>query len=197
VPPSHFSVLISLLLNFFTTSSGAPAWGGWYTDPARSGMAPFELHIHDLDLIHYLLGKPQAVEAYGWRDDALLGSYLCTRLRYPGVTVDAEAGWYRAPLPFRAEYRAVFDGAVLDYRDGALKLYEAGASEARLVELERGPDSGPLINLPGTFPYYNEVAYFARCVESGRPPETLTPYDSREAIEMLFQAVEQAEGRSF
>jgi predicted dehydrogenase len=181
----------------FTRTSGAPAWGGWYTDPARSGMAPFELHIHDLDFIHFLLGKPLEIQSYGWREDTLLASYLRTRLVYPGVIVDAEAGWYRAPLPFAADYRAVFEGAVLDYRGGELYLAEAGASERRKIQVESGPDSGPLINLPGTFPYYNEIAYFTGCVINRKAPETVTPYDSRESIEMLFQAVEAAEGRTF
>lgn len=181
----------------FSRMSAAPAWRGWYCDPARSGMAPFELHIHDLDFIHFLLGQAQFIQSYGWREDALLGSYLRTRLHYPGVIVDAEAGWYHAPQPFYAEYRAVFERAVLEYRDGELYLAEGGAAQRRKIQVESGPDSGPLINLPGTFPYYKEIAYFADCVMQGRAPETLTPYDSREAIEMLFQAVEAAEGRKF
>jgi predicted dehydrogenase len=181
----------------FTRTSATPAWRGWYVDPALSGMAPFELHIHDIDFIHFILGKPQAQQAYGWRDDTLLSSYLRTRLIYPGAIVDAEAGWYNAPQPFLAEYRVVFERAVLDYRDGELFLAENGASERRKITFECGPDSGPMINLTGTFPYYNEIAYFAECVIQGKAPETLTPYDSREAIEMLFQAVEAAEGRTF
>ena len=186
-----------LLQASFTRTSSAPGWGGWYADPARSGMAPFELHIHDIDFIHFLLGRPDRVESYGWRDDALQGSYLRTRLRYDGIVVDAEAGWYRAPVPFTADYRAVFERAVLDYRGGELWLAEAGAAERRKIAVESGPDAGALINLPGTFPYYNEIAYFVSCLESGRPPEVITPLQSREAIETLFLAVEAAEGRTF
>ena len=183
-----------LLQASFSRTSGAPEWGGWYVDPARSGMAPFELHIHDLDLIHYLLGKPNRLEAYGWRDDGLYASYLRTRLFYEGVLVDAEAGWYRGPVPWKATYRAVFERAVLDYNASELILYAGEAREPETVLLETEPEGGPVINLPGSGPYANEVAYFASCVEDGRPPEVITPPESREVIEMLFEAVEKAGG---
>ncbi len=183
-----------LLQASFTRTSGAPEWRGWYADPQRSGMAPFELHIHDLDLIYYLLGKPERLESYGWRDDRLLASYLRTQLYYPGVLVDAEAGWYRGPVPWKATYRAVFEQAVLDYDGSQIILYRAGAKEPEIVQLEKSPDSGPVINLPGTGPYANEVAYFASCVEDGRPPEVITPLESREVIQLLFEAVQKSGG---
>ena len=110
------------------------------------------------------------------------------------MLVDAEAGWYRGPVPFKAVFRAVFEHAVLDYDGKDLLLFAGGAKEPRKIVLETGPDSGPLINLPGTGPYANEVAYFAACVEDGRTPEVITPLESREVIEMLFQAVEEAGG---
>jgi len=178
----------------FSRTSGAPEWGGWYVDPARSGMAPFELHVHDLDLIYHILGKPSRQESYGWREDALYASYLRTRLHYQDVVVDAEAGWYRGPVPFKAVYRAVFERGVLDYDGKDLLLYAGDAKEPQAIHLETGPDSGPMINLPGTGPYANEVAYFASCVADGRAPEVITPDESREVIEMLFEAVEAAGG---
>jgi hypothetical protein len=55
--------------------------------------------------------------------------------------------------------------------------------------------SGPMINLPGTAPYASEVAYFASCVEAGRAPEVITPLESREVIEMVFEAVEASGDR--
>ena len=183
-----------LLQGSFSRTSGAPEWGGWYVDPARSGMAPFELHIHDLDLIYYLLGKPGRLEAYGWRDDGRYASYLRTQLYYPGTLIDAEAGWYRGPVPWKATYRAVFERAVLDYNGSQLTLYEGQAKEPQVITLEAGPDGGPVLNLPGTGPYANEVAYFASCVEDGRAPEVITPDESREVIEMLFEAVEKSGG---
>ena len=35
------------------------SWDNWMMDPARSGMVPFDLHIHDLDFLVYALGVPK------------------------------------------------------------------------------------------------------------------------------------------
>jgi predicted dehydrogenase len=181
-----------LLQVSFSRTSAAPEWGGWYVDPQRSGMAPFELHIHDLDFVYHLLGKPEDLTAYGFRDDGLYASYVRTQLFYPGVVVEAEAGWYHGPVPFKAVYRAVFERAVLDYLPEGLLLYEPGQPEPRKIEVETGPNAGPVINLPGTGPYYNEIAYFVECVEKGQPPAVITPPESREVIELLLRAIEAA-----
>ncbi|MBN2048284.1 MAG: Gfo/Idh/MocA family oxidoreductase, partial [Anaerolineaceae bacterium] len=40
--------------------SGSPSWAerSWFLDQALSGRAPVDLHLHDTDFIHYLLGVP-------------------------------------------------------------------------------------------------------------------------------------------
>ena len=42
-----------------------PAWTSWYARPALSGGAMLDLHIHDLDWLYYLFGKPKSVYAIG------------------------------------------------------------------------------------------------------------------------------------
>jgi predicted dehydrogenase len=37
------------------------SWDNWMRDPERSGLVPFDLHIHDLDYIVSTFGKPQRV----------------------------------------------------------------------------------------------------------------------------------------
>lgn len=41
--------------------SGIPkwSWDDWMRDEKRSGLVPFDLHIHDLDFIVYAFGKPE------------------------------------------------------------------------------------------------------------------------------------------
>jgi predicted dehydrogenase len=177
---------------FLSRTSAAPGWGsGWYLDPALSGMAPFELHVHDLDFVYYLLGKPRGVRANGWREDRLHASYLRTHLDYPGILVEVEAGWYDAPVSFAATYRAVFERAVLDYRSDGLWLFETGAKEGKRMDLAPAASATGL-NLPATDAYASEIAYFCGCVRENRPPEIITPLQSREVMEMLFQALESS-----
>jgi len=129
------------------------------------------------------------VQARGWRDDKLYASYLRTHLDYAGILVEVEAGWYAGPVPFAATYRAVFERAVVDYRTDGLWLYESGAKEERRIDLAPAAGSTGL-NLPATDAYANEIDYFCACVRENRAPEVITPLESRDVMEMLFQALE-------
>ncbi|MBO5857039.1 MAG: Gfo/Idh/MocA family oxidoreductase [Clostridia bacterium] len=37
------------------------SWDGWMMDEKRSGLTPFDLHIHDLDFMVYAFGAPKKV----------------------------------------------------------------------------------------------------------------------------------------
>ena len=51
----------------FQRLSARPEWaqGGWLFDREKSGLVPFDLHIHDLDVICGLFGVPQQVQCTG------------------------------------------------------------------------------------------------------------------------------------
>jgi len=92
-----------LVQAWFSRVCGAPSWewDQWYTDPKRSGLAPFELHVHDLDFIHHLLGKPAAVRSLGITQNDIRASFIKTQYLYdtlPGAIVEAEGGWWRGRL---------------------------------------------------------------------------------------------------
>ncbi len=48
----------------FQRLSARPEWaqGGWLFDKSKSGLVPFDLHIHDLDVIVSLFGVPDRAE---------------------------------------------------------------------------------------------------------------------------------------
>ena len=47
----------------FTRCSSKPLWGweNWYLDEKLSGGAALDLHVHDVDMVNWLFGKPNAV----------------------------------------------------------------------------------------------------------------------------------------
>lgn len=183
----------------FYRNSGAPlwAWDGWYVDPQRSGQAPYEMGIHDIDFIQYLLGKPDQISAVGNERADIHYSFLHTRMRYlTGLRVDAEAAWYNGPVPFSATYRAIFERGVLDYNGSQLMLYRTGASEGEKVDVAQKVSFASAINLPDAGPIYNEIAYFVDCVEKDVFPSVIKPKDSLESLHILLRALESArEGR--
>jgi predicted dehydrogenase len=184
-----------LLQASFSRTCGAPlwAWDGWYTDPQRSGLAPFDLHVHDADYINYLLGKPARVHSAAVDQPGLFISTIHTRYFFDNdALVEAEAGWYPGQVPFAATFRAVFAGAVLDYRNEALTLYEAGNVAPRKLDLAQGVAMGASINLTSTGAYTNECAYFVKCVQDKTPPTVITPQQSLISLKMVLTEIESA-----
>jgi predicted dehydrogenase len=177
-------------------TGAAPLWGwdNWYLDPARSGFAPFDLHIHDLDFIYYLLGRPRQVQAFGISPGDPQLSTIHSRLVYgSGVLVEAVAGWYPGPVPFAATFRAVFEQGVLDYLGDRLLLYRKGASSPELIECRSSVRLPGVINLPDSGPYYTEDAYFFSCVRQGAFPSVITPQQTYEVLDVLLKAVESSQ----
>jgi len=61
-------------------------WDNWYFDPNRSGSAALDLHIHDVDYIYYLLGKPKSVYSLG-KNDKKGWQHICSAYRYRDTIV--------------------------------------------------------------------------------------------------------------
>jgi predicted dehydrogenase len=176
----------------FSRTSGAPlwAWQGWYVDAQRSGRAPFELGIHDIDFVNYLLGKPERVSAHNIEVPERYFSSLRATFDFPGgLTASTEAAWYPGTVPFSAVYRAVFEEAVLDYSGDGLLLYAAGQDQPQVISVEQEISISTSINLKGAGPIYNEIAYFVDCLVNDRFPQVLTPQDSLLSLEMLETAL--------
>lgn len=180
-----------LLHASFSRMCQAPIWGsGWYTDTTKSGLAPFELHIHDEDFIHYLLGLPKEVNSIGFDHPENHNSYVSTRYVYEdGLTVQAEGGWYSGPLPFFMEYMAIFDKAVIQFKDNTVMVYPK-EGEAFKAELENVVNVTSDINLKNAGGMYNEIRYFIDCIRNGKPIEVVTPEQSIGTLDMLLKELE-------
>lgn len=186
-----------LLQVWFSRVCGAPlwAWDNWYVDPSRSGLAPFELHIHDVDYIHYLLGKPDLVDSLAVNQQDKYASFIKTRYFYtslPNVVIEAEAGWWQGPVPFAATFRAVFDKAVLAYDSEKLTVFEASALEPVVVDITSNVQMDSSINLKNTSGFYNEIAYFTECIKDGKSPAVITPQQSIISLKILLTELESA-----
>lgn len=80
----------------FERLSACPKWaqGGWLFDKAKSGLVPFDLHIHDLDVIVSLFGTPKSstYTSCGGPDKGYQEQYRFT-YGYDGLNVVGEAAW--------------------------------------------------------------------------------------------------------
>lgn len=157
------------------------SWDNWMMDPQRSGMVPFDLHIHDLDFLIYAFGTPQKVQRH--RASLPDQDYVHAVYEYPGFFVSAEASWFAAPYPFGASFRFQFEKALVAYEKGVLTIYE---NEGRILDLSAGSagDSG-IINLPKSDAYAEEIRYFKDCVLSGTFPDKVKEAELSVVLDLL------------
>ena len=159
------------------------SWDNWMLDPNRSGMVPFDLHIHDLDFLVYALGEPaNVVKHRSLRPDQ---DYIANVYEYPDFFVSVEAAWYAAPMPFGAGYRFQFEDALIIYADGVCKVYQNDGTildfSAAVAETV---DVGS-VNLIQSDAYANEIRYFTDCVLAGSFPDKVKAEELSAVIRIL------------
>lgn len=159
-------------------------WDGWMTDAKRSGGAMWDLHVHDVDYINYLLGKPSRISARAIKTPATGGydmvSALYTYDGGPEVLVDA--AWYQVlTFDFRASYLAMFEEGMLHFdsmRSPSLHVHRVGHD---VEELRLEGDA-----------YYNELEFLVNCLLEGQSPATVVaPESTRQSLQFV-----EAERRS-
>jgi len=179
--------------------SGRPGYsvGNWVNNGDLSGGAAFDLHIHDTDFVHHLLGKPKAVTSVGTRDPSGW-SHLFTQYHFDDIAVAAEGGWnYPSQWGFRMAFEAVFERSVVEFDSSAnptLTIVE-GRKPRRPLPFQSpkvGSSKSGTGNISSLGGYFNELKYFVDCLEKGRPPEISTPEQAAESVRTVLAEIKSA-----
>lgn len=168
-----------------TRFSGIPHWGEWEKrrqDFGSSGGALFDLLIHDIDYVHYLLGKPDRIESRSLPGVLSLHNYVSAFWHYEGRDrlVKVEGGnTFHARLPFEAGFRAMFEKASVTWSSGnARELYVADDASLETIALDDAGEG-----------YRDEGAYFARCIVDDTYPEACSADSSLETVRLCHQHI--------
>ncbi len=172
-------------LKFLSLSrfSGVPSWGQWkekQTDFGSSGGALFDLLIHDIDMINYLLGKPDKIESTNMPGYLSNNDYTCAFWTYKesGITVKVEGGnVYHSTFPFQAGFSAQFEEASVFYSTLTPESIQVATHEEAIHVKD--------IDTPDGF--YHEIDYFYECIRAGKKPEICLPESSLETIKLCYQ----------
>ena len=157
------------------------SWDNWMKDENRSGFVPFDLHIHDLDFLVYMFGKPQSVTNYrSKREDQ---DYISATYNYGDFFINCESSWYAGSMPFSAGFRFQFEKAVECFDDGELIAYPVEGEAIHLAKQTESTEG--FINLSDMGPYANEIIYFADCVLNNKKPEKVQPDELETVINLL------------
>lgn len=173
----------------FERLSACPRWaqGGWLFDKSKSGHLPFDLHIHDLDLMISLFGKPDdySFTSCGNGDRDYKEQYRFF-YSYKEFNVVAEAAWFNADIPFTARWRVYFENAVV-INDGTKTTAYQFDREPFIFDTEEKIKIPTGINVPPTGVYLEELEHFMDCVRNNRPSEIVKEDGIMAVVEILEQ----------
>ncbi len=173
----------------FERLSACPRWavGGWLFDKNKSGLLPFDLHIHDLDVIVSLFGKPDSFEISTCRGrDKTYPEAMRINYRYGDLRVNGEAAWYNGDFPWTARWRVYFENAVVVNDGNGMIAYQFD-KEPRVFDTKDEVEISTGINVPPCGWYYNELKHFAECIREKKP----TPYVTREQLLTVMEILEE------
>ncbi len=156
---------------------------GWLGDPARSGDASLDLHVHDVDMILWLFGPPRSVRSVGVPDGSGFFSHISTVYQYDDISVLSTGGWaMSSSTPFNMRALFVLENGVVDM----------DFSRSQIVMVY--PDGGDAyeLDLPEGDGYGNELADFvARCL-NGSPSDLVSPRTAAESVRLARIEIESA-----
>lgn len=146
---------------------------GWYRDAKRSGGAILDLHLHDTDLFNYLFGVPKAISTTGvTRVSGGIDESLTHYDFGNGALVAAEGSWL-FPRWF-CNLAAVYEKASILLEGNKITICQTDKKDKEI--LVEGKKNG----------YWEEIAYFAKCVLQKKAPTRCLPESTRESIRIAL-----------
>lgn len=174
----------------FRRISQSPDWGwnNWLHDVSLSGGAAQDLHIHDIDYVLSVFGKPNSLSSIRNKIGEA-NSYINTVLDFDDFVVSVEGTWaLPAAHPFQASFRVVFENAVVENDGGQFMLYTAdGAQPIQIPKKEMVAQGGTQGNISDLGGYYNELVYFTQQAQAGAPITQASLQDAADSLEFLLQ----------
>jgi len=179
------------------------SWREWLFDPKLSGGATLDLHVHDLDFLAWILGKPKAISATGVKTKrGGLDTTLSTMTGHPSGAVSYAEGCLEMAegQPFTMALRINLDGGSIELNSrltpSLLVAPAGGGVEHPHVPQPEVPtvgSAGSAGNISALGGYFVEVKYFVDCVDNNKTPDVVTPEEAKYAVELCLAATKSAE----
>ncbi|MHB1347956.1 MAG: Gfo/Idh/MocA family protein [Candidatus Humimicrobiaceae bacterium] len=180
-----------------------PDWqvGNWDKSEKFSGGAAIDLHIHDLDLLIWLFGRPEIIKAQGVPDPSNPKeggfSHIFTTAQFKnGKSGFAEGGWaFKGAFPFTMAVRILCEKGTVEWIFRAGKNIEE-RSQAANIKVYNNDGSVTTIEALQSDAFLNELTYFIDCIEKNKPIENATFEDGRAALEFALASIKSAREQS-
>lgn len=173
-----------------------PDWhsDGWGMEEKFSGGSVLDLHIHDLDFLISLFGKPKNLFARGIDNPRQGGlAHISTNIEfYSGQLGFAEAGWdFKGSFPFTMVFRILCKKGTIEwtFRSGK-NLEERKRKPSMYIYRNDGSVEKPVTDQ--TDAYILECKYLIESVINNTPVEKATFLDGKKALELALASMESA-----
>lgn len=170
---------------FMHRLSAQPKWGfeHWFEDDTRSGGCVLDMHIHDVDMVRFLFGEPEAVSMYSV-DGETRWQVENTRMYYPNMLVSINGSWGEAAtVKFSAGFRVRFDDASVVLEGGKVTVYP-----------EKGEVYSP--ELPKTDHMAEEIRMFAGTILDDSVVNTANPPESARQTVYVVEKLRESAARN-
>lgn len=182
IDSTKLGALKFISLNRFT---GIPSWGQWIEKQQEfgsSGGALFDLVIHDIDFLNYVLGVPLKIESVCLPGSFSPHDYITAHWYYRDVMARVEGGnIFHSSFPFQAGYMVQFEDASVAYT--SLKPEFIQVCRKEKIELIPAGDSND--------GFYNEIDYFASCIKNDEEPVECKPASSLQTIQLCYDHIKK------
>ena len=167
----------------FARFSSPPTWGwdNWLLDAKRSGSAALDLHVHDVDMLLYLLGKPDSVRSRGAVEPDGGVSHIASVYSYPRFAAASTGGWISSDS-FGFNMRAFFvlEGATIELdfsKQDVLCLCPKGGKKTAIA-------------IPDGDGYYHELADFVAGIARGSLSGRVTGASAADSVRLALTEIE-------
>ena len=169
----------------------------WGFNEKYSGGAALDLHIHDLDYLIWLFGKPKRLYSQGFYNPKVGGlGYIASSIEFKnGESGIAEGGWdFLGSFPFTMVLRILCEAGVIDWLFRAGKNIEERSSKTDLV-VYKADGTSYIPKVEQLDPYYLECKYFVDCIDNDLKVERATLEDGRASLALALAASESAKNK--
>lgn len=152
-------------------------WNNWILDPKLSGGCVVDMHIHDVDLINWLFGKPKAVFSVGTENKLELESVI-TQYVYDDMLVTGSADWSMPQqFPFTAKYIINFENATAVIADKKFLLY----TDEEVIDVPLDDENN----------HYMEIKAFVEMIIDSKECNNITTVESvRDSVSIALAEIE-------
>ena len=174
--------------------SEPPSWSAWYKKASMSGGGLFDLHLHDIDFLVYLFGKPLTVYANGITDENEAWNFVNTSMTFPGDLIASVHGVISMSenYPFTMKLCMVGDDAGYEYEMKAGKNLENRESALRSSNIysKKGIEKIFTRNLDA---YQSELEHFVECIKEDRESEIVSLKSIKNTMQVMEAIKESLE----